>query len=780
MSRERDGAGGGVADREWPPAVAMVLDDATRRRMASVAERLPEHLERLRAGNPESLDAAAADLRAEMERLGEHACELVACQPPRSLLGYLWSTHFVGILGDVREKGDEYRPDKIKGEELQFVLEYVHAAWSSIPELADEKTPLDQAKVAALFETLDELRLNALLFGQVYALASMGSTGDGHRGGLIVLALGAWSNLRGRRHQTLEGEFLGFLLRPHDEALRRSYGMGADAVAASVQGIADSTREGLAEAAESLFGAAERWRAEDGASGEVAAETVATGMAAYDDLLRGGVCSLSRHTDMTPPLLEDLSYVPGENKEFLAPGEFRATPFRALPGLVKPGINLGGEYFVTDGQFVRDIAYRTIQRGLLGRDPAYREDWNDRQKSLMENAFTTIFAGQLRGAKRYAAAFYREAGTGNWAETDLLVVYEDVLLIVEAKAGVLPMHSPAADFDAHMKRVEGLVVSAYRQCFRVMEALAAGEALPIYELHNGKHEQVAELDLQDFRLVLPIGLTVEAISPFSTCLNSLEAIKALPEGHAFMSMSLDDLLVLNRFLRTSGELLHYLEVRQRAVGVPDVIVIDEMEYLGAYIEENRFDDVLERQRAAGRGVVWNAYADVVDRYFEGENAGTGPVPKREFPAALSDVLGFLNRRRPRGWLAMDAAIRNLDGDERENLSHGIDALKKTLNQKPYRRMLMFDGMPLLVWVCRSGQGPPARLMDREARLACLIAEAQHVRVLRLVYKRRRKLTGVACASVGAPDSSRPDYGELVREASARKADAVERFRGSGS
>ena len=124
-------------------------------------------------------------------------------------------------------------------------------------------------------------------------------------------------------------------------------------------------------------------------------------------------------------------------------------------------------------------------------------------------------------------------------------------------------------------------------------------------------------------------------------------------------------------------------------------------------------------------------------------------------------------------------IRNLAGDERKNLSLGIDALKQTLNQNPYRRMLMFNGMPLLVWVCRSGEGPPKRLMDREARLACLMAEASHVRVIRLGYKRRRNLMAVACASVRAPDSSRPDFEDLVREASARKADAAERSRGGG-
>ena len=44
-------------------------------------------------------------------------------------------------------------------------------------------------------------------------------------------------------------------------------------------------------------------------------------------------------------------------------------------------------------------------------------------------------------------------------------------------------------------------------------------------------------------------------------------------------------------------------------------------------------------------VIWNSYADVVDRYFEGETADEGPVPRQEFPATLADVLAFLDRIR---------------------------------------------------------------------------------------------------------------------------------------
>ena len=760
-----------MEDSDWPP-LAMVFDDATRRRMASVMESLPRHIKRLQEADVESPEAAAEVLRVEMERLGQNVCELIATQPPRSLLGYLWSTRYLEILGEMREQGENYRPDKIKVEGMQFVLEYVHAAWSSMHELADDDTPLDEAKVATLFETLEEIREYALLFGQMHALASVGENGNRHRGALSILALGTWTNLRGRRHQVLESEFLTFLLKPHDDALRRSYGVGARAIAAGVQAIANSTRVGLAEATDALERSTNEGHARVESGSEVDADTIATAQAAMDDLFRGGVCSLSRHTELTSPLLKDLSYLPGENKEFLAPGNFRATPLRAMPGLVKPGIKLGKEYYITDGQFIRDVAYRTIQRGLLRRDLSYREEWNHRQQQLMESAFTTIFARQLKGAKRYSAAYYRVAETGNWAETDLVVVHEDVLLIVEAKAGVMPMHSPAENFDQHMKRVEGLIVGAYRQCARFIQALTAAKTMTIFELREGRHEKVAELRIRDFRCVLPIGLTVEAMSPFSTCLSILNGIEALPGGHAFMSMSVDDLQVLDRFLATSGELSHYLEVRQHAVRVPDVIIMDEMEYLGAYITRNRFDKVLERQRANVPMVVWNSYADVVDRYFEGETAGEGPVPRQEFPTALADVLAFLDRRRPRGWLEIDAAIRNLNGDERDTLSRGIDDIRQSLNRNPYRRMLIFNGTPLQVWVCRSGKGPSRSKVDREAKLACLMAEAPQVRVLLLVYEKRRKLTGVVCASYETPDSALAGYEELVREASTRRAEAM--------
>ena len=133
---------------------------------------------------------------------------------------------------------------------------------------------------------------------------------------------------------------------------------------------------------------------------------------------------------------------------------------RTLPALIRPGIKLGNDYYITDGQFVRDSAYRAIQRGVIARLPDYREEWNQRQKVVSENAYPTIFAKQMLGAKRFPEVYFKDPATGEWTETDLVMVLADVLLVIEAKAGVQAMQSPATNFKSHERVIRNLIVKA--------------------------------------------------------------------------------------------------------------------------------------------------------------------------------------------------------------------------------------------------------------------------------------------------------------------------------
>ena len=188
---------------------------------------------------------------------------------------------------------------------------------------------------------------------------------------------------------------------------------------------------------------------------------------------------------------------------------------------------LGDNYYFADGQFVRDSAYRTIQRGLLNRLPEYREDWKTRQQELVEMAFPTVCARQFSEAAKHRSIFYRDVTTGEWAECDLVMVQDDLLLVLEAKAGAMPMHSPETNFERFERLIGELVVKAYAQCKRFLDYLASAPEVKIYHLADGRYVPAGRLRLRDFRTILPIGLTVEAFTPFSAMVKERPEIKPL-------------------------------------------------------------------------------------------------------------------------------------------------------------------------------------------------------------------------------------------------------------
>lgn len=723
------------------------------------------------------LEAAANDLRVEMEQSAQRICDLVLAQPPSGLLGYLWAQFFFGILK--HHKKGEAGPDKELIKEFQFVLEYVHAIWSCRAGPFVEGQ-VDEVKAAQLRKECDELSSKAMF----YAMASSQLTKASEFGDLSSTiefhAKSAWTLIRGHRYQVLEEEFFRFVLAPHDEALKKAYDVDAAAIAEGIQAIALSIRSGYSDAAERLgkrmeqaYTLAEREKIGlDAAIEKIRADdpTIDTEMAgAMRDLFHGGICNLSRHTKLPEKLLEDLAYEPGAEKNFFAPGDYCGTPYRTLPARVRPLVKLADGYYATDGQFVRDSAYRAVQWGLLARLPDYREGWKDNQARLIERAFPSVLSTQLQGARLFEEVYFKDSTTGQWAETDHVGIVDDTLFVVEAKAGVMAMHSPATNFDRHIRTIRELVLKAYRQCKRFIEYLASADQVPIYCLKDGQYQEVAKLRLKDFRRVLPIGLTVEAFTPFSAMCKELPEVTPILGSHPFVSMSVDDLFILNRLLQTTGELFHYLEVRQAVAGTPKAMMFDEIDHLGAYVARNRFDQDMREQLEKADMVTWDSFSDIVDRHFEKEDWQTAPVPKQTYPAEVTDLLQALDRSRPKGWLAIDAHLRNLNGTGRDNLAGVLRDLKPSLMQHPTRRILFGNEKPIQIWLSLYKGLPSAREIQRQGEIGCLTAKVPRVRVVVVECDADGAFRGATCSSISAPPIIRMDYAELAAEAERQKS-----------
>jgi len=719
---------------------------------------------------------AAENMRACMEVESLRVRDLILAQPPMELLGYLWAQFHMVVLAELRQKDeDEYRPNKDLIQKFQFALEYVHAVWSSTADLLDAKTRLDEAKAGQLFEALDELKNSTMGYCMASSAANIESEGSRQSAETEFHAKTSWVLIRGNRYQVLEEEFFNFILQPHDQALLKAYGMDSSAIAKGIQALANSMRTGFSDAIQKVFDGMEKTYASmEGTDGDLVAaiekakemdENFAANMSgAMHDILYGGICNMAQHTKLSTPLLEDLSYEPGGNTEFFADGEFKGTPMRTLPALIRPGIKLKDDYYITDGQFARDAAYRAIQRGLIARLPEYREEWNERQKVVTEESYPKIFAKQLSSAQKFVGVYFKDPKTGEWVETDLAMIFPDVLLVVEAKAGVQAMHSPATNFKSHERAIRNLIIKAYEQCRRFIEYLASAPEVPIFNLVNGEYVEVEKLRQRSFRLILPIGLTVEAFTPFSAMCKELSEIEPILGKHPFVSMSVDDLFVLNRFLPTTGELLHYLEVRQGAAGIKRAMIFDEIEHLGAYIADNRFDTHIKKQLEEADMVTWDSFGDVVDKYFEGRTWETQPPPSQNYPDELKKTLAALDKYRPAGWLAVDAFIRNLGGPGRNDLARFMAELKLTLARFPARRLLYGVEDPLQVWVCRAGSEPSPATVQYQGQVGSLFSKGAIVRVLILSHNPKLEIVGAQCTMVGPPSILQVNYPELHQEA----------------
>ncbi|WP_421291054.1 YecA family protein [Aeromonas taiwanensis] len=660
--------------------------------------------------NEEQREAVVLELRKEMERTAAKIRSLVVKIPPKDLLGYIYSQRIMGVMA-----GGLSSPDKIDTHdsinEIQFLLEYVHAVLAS--DNAPSEVEFHEADCVELFSLSNNLRQQAMLFAMASSIDSPNKEFGSATADIEFHAKTAWVLLRGNRHQVLEGEFYRYVLAPHDDIFNEIYGIGSNDIADGFQEIADSYRLGFDNAIRGMMGqhgTVQKFSTQQGMSLEEAMDEWAkkepaqinAARLALDDMFFGGVANVSRHTKLPPALLADLAFQRGEDTDFFADDEFMGTPFRTLPSRKKPLIKLDDDYYAIDPCFIRDAGYRALLFNLLQRKPDYNELFKERQKVMSEAAFHDILSGQLPNAVVYQEVYYKDPVTKHWSENDTLILIEDVLYLVEAKAGAAAtISSPAIDFKRHAQSVQDLIIKAYKQCKRFFDYLYSAEEVPLYNRINGRYEECGRIRHSKYRVMIPIGLTVESFSPFSSFCKELPIIEPLQGKHGFISMSIDDLLVLKRILPTPGQFSHYMEVRQSVASIRGAHLFDEFDHLGAYITKNRIDQTIADQtrKNAADLVIFNGMSRVVDKFFESESWETDHIPQQNFPDELLKMLSALDTTRSPGWLLAESLIRDFGDQARHELAQTLLELRNKIDKYPTRYFAFSgDGKPLFVWM----------------------------------------------------------------------------------
>ncbi|MEJ8560143.1 hypothetical protein QTO30_02050 [Yoonia sp. GPGPB17] len=549
---------------------------------------------------------------------------------PQQLIGGLWSMMLMSLISKFDDDGDGSLPNVSADEKhVLFAMEYLHAtdAAEGVPG-PETALPVDETVLKELLELSEKAITHVFRFGLASMAKQFGDkTANFHS--LQSTILTNWVLIRGRRYQVMEEEFFSYVLQPHDDVIQELYGVSASKLSKEIQAAVTAIREGIDRARDEITQLMLETSDQASASGiDMAAFTAGEGniteedrkraTSAFDDLMFGGVFNVSKHTNIPQDLLDDLCFEAGSEDKFLDGSDYAGTPLQTLPARVKPLIRIEGNYYCTEPNFIRDSLYRAVQRAIIGRKPDYRESWNQRQKEMSEAAFSQLMGDSLGTAKVFTDVYY-PIGKKQWAETDGVILIDDVLICLEAKAGTESLAAPSSNMDSHINKTEELVVKAYRQAKRFIDYVHASEEAPLYaKTDDGKFVEIARVKKANLRKVYPIGLTVEAFSPYSAAVKERDDVVPIADRHNFISMSIDDLFVLRRLLNGAGEFLHYLDVRQALAGMKNVTLFDEMDHVGAYISNNRMDQhirqIIEDENADFVSID-GMQEDILDPYF---------------------------------------------------------------------------------------------------------------------------------------------------------------------
>jgi hypothetical protein len=455
---------------------------------------------------------------------------------------------------------------------------------------------------------------------------------------------------------------------------------------------------------------------------------------------------LEKISNFPKDLLDDLSWQPGQEKDFFKEGEYKGWPLRIWPIFKRPFIKLKGRYYCFDLYSLYDNLYRTIQQVILRRRPNYRQLWNDKQKEISEKIPLRLFNRMLPGAKTLSSIYYlwhtSPGKNKDWCEVDALLIYEDHLFIIEIKAGAFTYASPATDFPAYIESVRNLVMKPADQGKRFLEYLQSEKEVILYDC---QHKEIGKISKDNFNHITICAVTLDAFTELAAQIQHLKQIGIDIGAQPIWAMSIDDLQVYADIFDNPLIFLHFVEERMRAFKSDLIKTEDELDHLGLYLKHNIYTQYVKELNLDGE-LIWHGYRSDIDRYFAEKmrDQNVNWHLNQNMPTRLREIVDFLSVSKKPNRRKVSSMLLDTAGDWRKNISSGIDdVLKQQALFSTAKPLSTYGGINITIFCWQEG------LLERDKGLALdhalasmLIGSDKERLLLELTFNKANKITDI--------------------------------------
>lgn len=625
--------------------------------------------------------------------------QIEALDPLEIMLRVVWYSRFLAIeraMGlDVEENHDPfeeltYNNANLIPEFLQSSLLFV-AANGKTSRSDDSASDRLEEMVACAESIIDTLNRSFLVrYSHAYITGKQSGLSE-DVAGYLVEAVG-YLPIRGKRYQVIEETYLTILLSKQEELIQSVYGVGFAAIINGFNALMRSLTLGWPDAMRSLVEQYEKWEEKGDSAFEEVSKKQAAAIA--ESVFGCRLHDVGLVTNWPETLIDDLSLPLASVSDF---DSFASIdPLGIMPIANKPFLKIDGNSYCFCAANFMDNFYRSFYRAIrnryvskgLGSNNDFVLTWKDQQALASEEGVAELFKKLLPGSKICVNGHHPTKGTAwnkhGFQESDLVVLFDDVLIAVEVKAGAFCPTDPLDDAKGHVKSFTALLEKASKQAQSTIDYVhrCHGRTCFFYD-SNGNAK--FEIPLSRIRADYKICVTVDDINEFASKADKLGFIKVANNTIAF---SIDDLIIYNEYFDNPLIFLHFLEQRRLAANMPGLYMNDELDHLGMYIDNNCYTKTLEREAKesgadceAGSGVRFQGFfgfRDSIDAWFEGLYTGkTCPKPVQDSPHVFNQIIALLDNEELGYWRrAVASTLLNCGSDVRKAVTDGIAARLK--------------------------------------------------------------------------------------------------------
>jgi hypothetical protein len=389
---------------------------------------------------------------------------------------------------------------------------------------------------------------------------------------------------------------------------------------------------------------------------------------------------VKKYSKWPDSLIEDLSLGVNEDNTFYSHDEFKGWPLWELPIQRKPFIKLSGISYCFDYYNFFDNFYRSLKKAVFSHGDQYQEKWKISQTNASEKLVEKIFEDILPGCNGYKSNHYKIKGGS--AENDLIILYKDVLFIVEIKAGAFTYTKAFFDIQAHKRSLDALIQKAEKQCIRTKDFICSSTIATFYK--DDALEQFSfSIKSADYSQIYMLSVTVDDINEIASAVEKIQIVKAKED---IVSLSLDDLWVYRDYFDSPAEFIHFIKQRILSTKSQEVYTFDELDHLGLYIKHNIYTRQAE-DIGRGNTVHFNGYREELDRYYAGKLLGKKIVkPKQNIPKSIRHIiLECIENAEIEKPLQFTNFLLDLSSESRQTFEDSICKLSK--REKAIGRMI---------------------------------------------------------------------------------------------